>query len=183
MSKFKEKILLIKINSKDEETFAEVYDLYMEKIYRFIYFKVSNKEDAEDLAAEVFFKAWQYINAGKIVNSLNAFLYSIARNKVVDYYRKKTRTKQVNLEHSDAERIEDDKADNMAAIIDGEIGFNHLMAFLNKLKAEYREALLLKYVGDLSIAEIADILGKSKGNVRVLIHRALEALREMMGVG
>ncbi|MFH1029721.1 MAG: RNA polymerase sigma factor [bacterium] len=180
MSTFKEKILLVKINSKDEKAFAEVYDLYMERIYRFIFFKVSNIEDAEDIASEVFFKAWQYIRDGKEVNSINGFLYSIARNKVIDYYRKNSKVKQISLDHSDAEKIKDDKGEDVEKKIDTEIGFEKLNGFLEKLKAEYREALLLRYVDDLSIPEIAEILGKSNGNIRVLIHRALEALREMM---
>ncbi|MFH0853898.1 MAG: RNA polymerase sigma factor [bacterium] len=182
MRGFKEKILLIKINSKEAAAFAKVYDLYLEKIYRFIFFKVSNIEDAEDLASEVFFKAWEYIREGKKINSINAFLYSIARNKVVDYYRKKPKFDQPILEHSDLEKIKDENGAIMEKKIDSEIEFERLNKFLVKLKAEYKEAILLRYVDDLSIAEIADILGKSKGNTRVLIHRALEALREIMDI-
>ena len=87
----KNKLLVIQLKSKDKEAFARVYDLYVVKIYRYIFFKVSNQNEAQDLTSEVFLKAWEYINSPsfKQVNNLNGFLYRIARNIVVDYYRQK----------------------------------------------------------------------------------------------
>lgn len=179
MGKFKNKITLIKLNLKDEKAFAEVYDLYVEKIYRFIFFKVSNVRDAEDLTSEVFLKAWQYIKEGKNIKSVNAFLYAIARNKVIDHYRKNSKFKTVDLENDGIEKIKSNEAHPNDGL-DKKIAMDNINKFLNELKMEYKEALLLKYTDDFSIDEIAQILGKTKGNVRVLIHRALEALKEIM---
>ncbi len=178
MSKFKEKILLYKLSLKDEKGFIEVYDLYVEKIYRFIFFKISNHEEAEDLTSEVFVKAWQYMQENKEIKSISSFLYAIARNKVIDLYRKRSKEQTVCLDDR-IDTLRDEKSD-ITRVIDDKIGFDNINNFLGKLKAEYREALLLRYVDDFSIAEIAEILGKKKGTVRVLIHRALEALREIM---
>ncbi|MFH1192225.1 MAG: RNA polymerase sigma factor [bacterium] len=179
MSKFKEKILLYKLSLKDEKGFIEVYDLYVEKIYRFIFFKISNHEEAEDLTSEVFIKAWQYAQENKEIKAIPSFLYAIARNKVIDLYRKRSKGKTVALDEN-IDTLKDGKYD-IARKIDDDLGIEAISVFLNKLKAEYREALLLRYVDDFSIAEISKILGKKKGTVRVLIHRALEALREIMG--
>lgn len=180
MNKIKEKILLYKIRVKDEKAFAKIYDLYVEKIYRFIFFKVSNAQEAEDLTSEVFLKAWQYIKEGKKIKTINAFLYTIARNKIIDHYRKNSRTNLLDLDNNEVKEVIG-KSFDLAKKIDNEIGLNNITKFLDQLKAEYKEAILLKYVDDYSTDEIAEILSKNKGNVRVLLHRALEALKEIMG--
>lgn len=179
MPRIEEKFLLIKLKLKDDAAFAKVYDFYVEKIYRFIFFKVSSKQEAEDLTSEVFLKAWQYINDEKQINSINAFLYTIARNKVIDYYRKNSKLKAVELD--DSKLLNQNKNNqHQEEEIDNKIAHDNINKFLNQLKTEYKEALLLRYVDDFSISQIAQILNKTKGNVRVLIHRALEALREIM---
>jgi len=180
MPSLKEKIILLKLESGNTKVFKRVYDLYVEKIYRFIFFKVSNEQEAEDLTSEVFLRAWQYIKDGKEIKSLNAFLYSIARNKVIDLYRKRGKTKQISLDNTSVCNIKDEKLDQQENL-DIKIQKQNMIKFLDQLKTEYKEILILRYVDDFSIAEIADILGKRKGNVRVLIYRALEALREIMG--
>src|SRR5579872_5748020 len=72
-----------------EEAFGSIYNLYFEKIYRFIYYRVSHKEVAEDLAEDVFLKAFSKISSIKNDDSFEGWLYQIARNKVIDYYRDK----------------------------------------------------------------------------------------------
>jgi len=181
MASFRKKIILIKIKLQNKKTFEQVYDLYVEKIYRFIFFKVSNIHEAEDLTSEVFLKAWQYIKDEKEIKSINAFLYALARNKVIDHYRKNSKINNVSLEHNAAKKLGNNS--NVSDKIDNALGIESINKFLNKLKPEYREALLLRYVDDFSISEIAEILGKKNGNTRVLIHRALEALKEIMGEG
>lgn len=177
MGKLREKIVILKLQNKNTEAFAKVYDAYMEKIYRFIFFKISNKQEAEDMTSEVFLKAWEYILEGKDIISLRSFLYAVARNKVIDLYRKRGKNNIINL--VEIEQIKDNSADPNK-LIDNEMNRKNIFAFLDKLKSEYKEVLLLRYVEDFSISEISEILGKNKGNIRVLVHRALEALREVM---
>jgi RNA polymerase sigma-70 factor (ECF subfamily) len=177
---FKEKYLLFRAKNKDPEAYALVYDLYADKIYRFIFFKVSNAEEAQDLSSEVFLKTWQYIIDGKEIKNLNAFFYSIARNLVIDHYRKASQ-KEISLseienseEHPRAEKNEIEK-------IAQKIQFDKVTEKLGQLKDEYREIIVLRYIEGMSIGEIAQIVDKKKGTVRVILFRALNALRDLLG--
>ncbi len=178
---FQEKILIARLKLKDRESFAKLYDIYIDKIYRFIYFKVSKKEDAEDLSSQVFLKIWQYAleNKIKIGGSFQALLYKTARNLVIDHYRKDKGPCEFSIEEKKEKGWE--IADNS---IDSEKNINQSIEIkkieerLKSLKSEYQEVIILHYINELSIKEIADILEKNKGAVRVTIHRALKALKE-----
>jgi RNA polymerase sigma-70 factor (ECF subfamily) len=91
MNKATEKILLFQIQQKqNSEAYGKLYDAYVRQIYRFVYFKVSTHEEAEDITAEVFLKAWRYLQEKKEVKSFSGLLYRIARNGIVDLYRART---------------------------------------------------------------------------------------------
>ncbi|MFA6410064.1 MAG: RNA polymerase sigma factor [Candidatus Buchananbacteria bacterium] len=174
-----EKLLLIKLKKKDPDAFAQVYDLYVTPIYRFIYFKVSSRQDAEDLTSEVFLKIWQYVTESEEqVENLRALLYRSARNIVIDHYRKNAKREYVRDEEI-LNNIEDDHQQSLLEKVDTEIEMKGIEKVLHKLKDEYREILILRYLEDLSISEIAKILDKSKGSVRVILHRALKVVREL----
>ena len=189
-SNLKEKYFFLKLRvAKDPDAFGELYNIYVDQIFRFIYFKVSRKEEAEDLTAEVFLKTWQYINEEKAkkIDNLKAFLYQTARNSVIDFYRKKNPTENLFIEQkNENDEMEENWSRN--EIVDSkknpleEMQLNsdveEVKKALQKLKEEYREAILLKFVEEMSISEIANILGKKEGAVRVLLHRAVQALRE-----
>ncbi|MDD4994908.1 MAG: RNA polymerase sigma factor [Patescibacteria group bacterium] len=175
MNKFKEKILVYKIKAKqDAGAFAELYDDYGAKIYRFIFFKVSSEQEAEDLSSEVFLKAWDYLAGSQPVKSVGALLYTIARNLVIDHYRQRKSDIQLMEETAGEVDIvglaELEKQSDLARIYRA----------LNKLKDEYREIVVMKYLDNMTAGEIASILQKSGNNVRVLLHRSLAALREIM---
>jgi len=97
--KIKEKILYSRIKNKDRQAFVKAYDLYVDQIYRFIYFKVGNKEEAEDLSSAVFLKIWSYLQENNIIDSktLRSLLYKIARNIIIDHYRKINQRENVSL--------------------------------------------------------------------------------------
>ncbi len=176
MSKIKEKILLTKIKAGEKDAFGELYDLYVEKIYRFIYFKISGVAEAEDLTSEVFLRVWQYIRDGIAVDNIKAFLYRVSRNVVIDFYRKNLGKETVNIEDHDI--VDNLRADNLIERIDTNNQIKGIMEKLDNLKEEYREVVLLKYAEEYSNAEIAEIMGRSKGAVRVLLYRAIEALKK-----
>ena len=181
MSGLKDKFLLWRIKSKrDAEAYGEIYDQYIAKIYRFIFFKVGRAEDAEDIASETFLRAWQYINEGKPVKYLNALLYSIARNLVIDHFRQKKSKSEVALDYETMENIGDENK----TIKNIEVGqeMKQILESLQSLKDEYREVIVMHYIDELGVGEIAEILGKSNGNVRVLLHRALAAAKETIDV-
>lgn len=178
---FQENYLLFKfkLNPSNAEIYAELYDLFVDKIYRFIFFKINNQEEAQDLTADVFLRVWQYIQEKKKVGNFKALLYQVAKNRVIDYYRQKSRS-DVLTDEEILKEIEDVRSDDFIKEIEIKSEIKSLESFLKQLKAEYQEVLLLKYVEGYSNSEIAKILDKSVSNVRVLAHRALKILQNLI---
>lgn len=158
------------------EQFGLVYDQYIEKIYRFVLLKVSSQEIAEDITSKVFLKGWEAYKKeqGKIDNP-KAFLYRIAGNAVIDHYRAKGRNNVVPAD-SVAELPATGPTAYQAAILNADM--EAVKKALGALKQEYQDIIIWHYIEDLSIAEIAKMISKEEGNVRVILHRALSALRE-----
>lgn len=179
-SKLQEKLLLVKLKKKDPDAFAQMYDLYVTQIYRFIYFKVATRQDAEDLTSEVFLKTWNYIvEKDEPVENFKALLYRIARNLVIDFYRSKAKKEYVREEEV-LINIQDERQQSFLEDIDTKASIQNVEVILRKVKDEYREVIILRFIEELSINEISKILNKSKGSVRVTLHRALKLVRELM---
>jgi RNA polymerase sigma-70 factor (ECF subfamily) len=185
IKKYKETILVHKVRENgDKEAFAGLYDLYIEKIYRFVFLKVSNKEEAEDITSEVFLKVWNYlideISVQKKIGSFSGLIYSIARNLVIDFYRKKANRNECVIEK--IEDLEEDKnlsaKDSLEEKIDLKYDMENIMSAIQNLKKEYQELVLLKYIEELSVSEISEITGKKSINIRVTLHRALKILKK-----
>ena len=180
--KIEEKILYSRIKNKDRQAFVKAYDLYVDQIYRFIYFKVGNKEEAEDLSSAVFLKIWSYLQENNIIDSktLRSLLYKIARNIIIDHYRKINQRENVSLDKTMEQGGLIDVKQDIAQRAEVMSDLMVIETKLPELKEEYREVIIMRYINELSIKEIAEILDKSKGNVRVLIYRALSTLKELM---
>jgi RNA polymerase sigma-70 factor (ECF subfamily) len=181
-SLLKEKFLLFRIRAKkDPEAFGMVYDAYVKQIYRFIYFKVSSAEQAEDLTSETFLKAWQYLKEKREVPHLQALLYSIARSVVIDHYRR-TACERSDVPADDERTSELAEAGSEKLLRDVETKFDmtRVIEKLRGLKDEYRDVVIMKYLDEMTTGEIADALGKSASNVRVLLHRATKALSDVI---
>lgn len=178
----KEKFLLFRIRAKkDADAFGVIYDDYVKRIHRFIFFKVQTAEQAEDLTSETFLKAWQYLKEKKEVNNLQALLYTIARSVVIDHYRATAAERgNLPLDTETGEHLETEVADTAAekSLRDVETSFDTALVLerLHGLKEEYRDVVIMKFLDEMSTGEIAQILGKSRANVRVLLHRATRAL-------
>ena len=179
--KLTEKVLTYKVQAnKDQEAFAKLYDIYVEPIYRFVYMKISNRQDAEDVSSDVFLQAWQYMikDGNKKVENFKSFIYSIARNKIIDTYRARAKKQSSSLdsipevELSDGSNIEEEVA--VLQEVD------QVYISLKKLKQEYQEVIFLRHIEELSIAEIASIVGKRNTAVRVLLHRAMKKLQDIL---
>lgn len=184
VKKFKDKQAISRLKSKDKDAFIKAYDENALEINRFIYFKVGNREEADDLTSNVFLKTWNHIQNKTLTDAktLRALLYKIARNVVIDYYRSSnTKSISLNDEENPIDVIDEESGlENLHADMDQATDIKLIMSKLPLLKDEYREVVIMKFVSDLSLEEIADISGKTKGNVRVLIYRALKALKELM---
>ena len=179
-SKFQEKLLLLRLKKKDPEAFAQIYDLYVTPIYRFIYFKVATHQDAEDLTSEVFLKTWHYIvENNESIENLKALLYKTARNLVIDFYRQRAKREFVREEEA-LLGIQDDHQQSLLMQIETQADMRKIEIVLRKIKDEYREVIILRFIEELSISEIAKVLDKSKGAIRVLIHRALKIARDLL---
>ena len=171
-----ERLWLYRIRSRrDSEAYGLIYDRYVAQLYRFILFKVGDEEDAKELTSDAFMKTWEYLMEGKPIKSVSGLLYTVARSTIVDHYRKR----KLNLvSFDDVPDIADRK---MTGLIEASEEVKNTLDAIAKLKDEYREALMMKHIDGLTNAEIADALDKSNGTTRVLLHRATEALKEVMG--
>ncbi|PIT87126.1 MAG: hypothetical protein COU31_04585 [Candidatus Magasanikbacteria bacterium CG10_big_fil_rev_8_21_14_0_10_40_10] len=171
-----QKQLLYKAQVKhDPEAFAQLYDIYVKPIYRFVYFKVSDKEEAQDITSEVFLKAWDYINSDNKVDNLRGLLYRLARNLIIDLYRRKSRQPQVSLDNADQKELI--SAQDSLAETHKKMQASQMIKDLDKLKSGYKEILVLRYIDDLKISEIAIATQRSQVSVRVTLHRALKKLK------
>jgi len=162
-----------------KKRFSKIYDQYVEKIYRFVFLKVNSQETAEDLTSKVFLKGWEAFkksgNKGENkIDNPQAFLYQIARNSVIDYYREKGRTQIVSAEFTS--QIADPRT-NIEETAKTNSDFEIVKQAMQNLKGDYQEVIVWHYLDDLSISEIAKVLNKQEGAVRVMLHRALKSLR------
>lgn len=183
IDKLKEKYLLFKAAKGSPEAIGEIFDRYHQKIYRFIYFRVSSKEEAEDIASDVFLQFQNHLNRDGKVESTSGLLYRIARNKIIDWYRSR-KTEHVPLhnletgeEMNTLERaLADDSEERASQAIDIRV----VLQKLDGLRDEYKEVILLHYINEMSVREIGQALEKTENNVRVLLFRALTSLRESL---
>lgn len=161
--------------------FVKFYDQQAPKIYRFVYLKVSSPQDSEDLTSEAFLKFWQDLADKKEkkekIDNHRALLYKIANNLVIDFYRKKSRT-EVSLDPEDSilAKIED-KA-NLSKKVNLDADMIKIRKALSNLKNEHQDIIIWHYLDDFSVKEIAQIVEKPEGTVRVQIHRALKELKK-----
>ncbi len=176
-----EKTILERAQRGDTDAFAQLYDYYAPKLFRFTFLKTGNKENAEDITSESFIRFWSMIRKERLKSdSAEPVLYTIARNLVIDFYRKKEIITE-ELDEEIANRISDRQQDFIERMINRE-QVKEMMAVIKELKDEYQEIIILRFVEELEIEEIAQITGKSKGSVRVLSHRALKSLERVMSL-
>ena len=179
--KVKEKSLQERLKHKDSQAFADFYDKNIDDIYRFIYFKVGRKDDANDLSSLVFLKTWEHLQKNGLKDSvtLRALVYKIARNVVIDHYRN-SRPDDLSLDDENNKIDVVDENYNLEEEVSDRDDYEKMLHKMMELKNEYREILIMRFVNELSLSEIANISGKKSVNVRVLLHRAIKALKDIM---
>ncbi len=180
VQKFKEKNLFSRLKKKDKDAFITAYDLYVDDIHRFVYFKIGNQEEANDLTSIIFLKTWEYIKNNSLSDSktLRALLYKIARTSIIDHYRQSQPIASIDDEDHPVDVI--DESQDVMEQINLNSDLEIIRKKLPELKMEYREVIIMRFVNDLELDEIAEITGKTKGNIRVLLFRALKALKELI---
>jgi len=185
MARLSDKILFFRLRQKDKDAFSRIYELHIDNIYRFVYFKVGSHEEAEDLTSAIFLKTWNYLqenNREDGSGSLRALLYKIARTTIIDHYRKKSLENrgQVYLDNDKKEIPLPDENQDMEKKMELFSDLNFVAKKMLDLKEEYRELIILRYIQELSVGEIAEIYSKSRGNIRVQIFRAIKALKDLV---
>ena len=166
--------LVRKAKSGDASAFGRLYDSTLDRIYRYVFFRVTDAELAEDLTSQVFLKAWENLRRYKPGGPFVAWLYTIARNTVIDHYR--TRKQSVPLDQT---VIKEDPALDEKVDLKHDIGI--LQEAMQELTEEQREVLTLRFLADMETGEIAERMQKSEGAIRALQMRALQALAKAMG--
>jgi RNA polymerase sigma-70 factor (ECF subfamily) len=164
--------------SGDFDAFAALYSLHLNAIYRYIYYRTGDAQDAEDLTEQVFLKAWEALSNYKPVGrGFINWLYRISHNTVVDHHRR--RKLIVDEPFSDA-TIPDKVQDmTLEKIIQTEEAAS-LAAAIAKLNEEYQQVIILRFIEGLGHAEIARILEKSEVACRGIQHRALASLNRIL---
>lgn len=161
-----------------DDAFGELYDRYLPPVFRFLYARLNNRQDAEDLAEEVFIRVWRSLDKYEDQGvPFISFLFKIARNVLIDHYRSMGR--MAPQETIEGKSIQDHHADP------SEIAMTHIdnqevRQVLEKLRDDYRMVLVLRFLSELSPEEVAQVMGRSPGAVRVLQHRALISLRALL---
>src|SRR3989338_53376 len=172
-----EEKLIKSIQGGETHLFCQLYDHYLPKIYRFVLLKVGQKEESEDIVHDVFINAWQ--NLGTYSSKgfpFSSWLYQIARNKVIDYYRLKKPT--AHLEDLDDGFVK--VASNDEKLFDINLDLERVKSAIQKLTPEQQDVVIMKFVEDLTHQEIAAALNKSEGAVRLLQHRAINNLKNLL---
>lgn len=168
--------LVDQAKSGNPEAFAKLYDAYVERVARYIYFRVADDCDMEDLVSQVFLKAWENLGRYKIGSSpFIAWLYAIARNLVIDHYR----TKKTILPLEDAIGI---PSDLEMPHEEAQMHFDleAMRDALQALSKDQQQALVLKYIAGLPNDSIAKVMNKQEGTVRGLQMRGLQTLAKYM---
>jgi len=167
-----------KCQKGDLDLFAEVYDEFFDKIYRFIYYKTHHQETAEDLTSQVFVKALEKIQSFSPKKGMfSSWLYRIARNNVIDYYR--TQKKEFDItgvwDLKDKQNIEYD--------LGVQEKLEEVKKYLKELKPDQREIVVMRVWDGLSYREISEILGKSEDNCKMIFSRTMGKLRREISLG
>lgn len=170
--------LLVEQAKTDPEAFGKLYELYVDKIYNYVYYRIGHQPEAEDLTAKVFFRALNHIPHYKNKGTpFAAWLYRIAHNLVANWYRDRQRRQEVDLEQAVFNSAKQDTPQQAAERSDGR---NILWEAIKQLPPERQQLLALKFAERLSNAEIGRIMGRSEGAIKSLYHRTLVSLKELL---
>ena len=162
-----------RLQRRDPETWSGIYEEYFPRIYRYIALRVSNREEAEDMAGQVFLKALESISSFKWRGvPVSAWLFRIAHNQVIDYWRNAKSKGSLPLDESLVSNDIDPEE-----VAEMNLDISRLVKALRQLTKAQREVIELRFAAELSTAEVAKILDKSQGAVKVLQHNALKTLR------
>ncbi len=156
-----------------EAQFLEAFERFADALFRHCFFHVSDREAAKDLVQETFARAWDYLREEKEVRDYRAFLYRIADNLIIDFYRKGKAVSFEDLGDKEKNTLFYDER-GAREVADAA---RRVLREIKKLPEDYQKVVMMRYVDELTPKEIAAILGESENAVSVRIHRGIEKLR------
>jgi RNA polymerase sigma-70 factor (ECF subfamily) len=158
---------------KDPQAFEDLYRKYVDRVYVYLLARSGSREEAEDLTSQTFLAALEGISGYRRQGSFAAWIFSIARRKLIDHYRRPRNVPLEFVEPAD---------DNLEDLIDLRLTMQQISQAFLSIAPDRVEALSLRIFGQLSAAETGQILSKSEGAVRNLVYRALQEIREYIPV-
>lgn len=166
--------LITRAQKGEKDAFGQIYELFHKRIYRYCLFNTQKRETAQDLCQETFFRAWKSLSSfSQKGGSLQAYLFRIARNLIIDLSRKKKELPLENYDRIDDRQIPEEdleKQDDIKKVRDA----------LSKLKDKERQIVILRYFEEMTTAEVASVVGLREGALRVRTHRILKKLKEQI---
>lgn len=170
--------LLEKASQADPVALGMLYDIYSPKIYSYIYHRVGQADLAEDMTGQVFMRMLEAIRSGHVWRtSFSGWLYRIAHNLVIDYYRRRQRASFVDIEEVSPVRAV--RGDPLR-MVEQHLESERLRAAMATLTEEQAQVITLRFLEEMSISEVAEIMDKSEGAIKALQYRAVLALRRAM---
>lgn len=163
------------MSEEKTQKFLAAYDDFADAIFRYCYFRVFDRELANDFVQETFLRIWGYLEKGGEIQNFRVFLYKTATNLIIDYKRKK---RAVSLDLMQEKGVLP-RQDNTLRFLE-RIDAKNAVQRISELPPHYREVVTMRYVEELAVKEIAEILGETENNISVRIHRGLEALRKIL---
>lgn len=168
--------LVVRAKAGDHSAFTLIYERYAAPIYRYIYFRVGEAELAEDLQAEVFLRMLEGIHRYEERGwPISAWLYRIAHDRTVDTMRRRRHRRQVSLD------VWGGCCDGPEKTVSMQLDYEELNRTLNDLTDDQRQVILLRFMADMSVQEVAKMLGRTEGSVKALQHRGLQSLARRLG--
>ncbi|KKT87344.1 MAG: hypothetical protein A2119_01760 [Candidatus Colwellbacteria bacterium GWA2_46_10] len=159
--------------------FTKAYDEYADAIFRHCYFRLSDRERAKELMQETFIRTWDYmLKRNERIENLRAFLYKTANNLVIDEYRKARGNQSLETMEENGFQPGNDESvtDEVSVKLDSE----RVLKVIKEVDIKYRQAVIMRYIDDLSPKEMAKITGESQNNISVRINRGIRQLREIL---
>jgi RNA polymerase sigma-70 factor (ECF subfamily) len=173
-----EEQLISRAKAGESDAFGELYERFVPPVYRFLYARLDDRQDAEDLAEEVFIRVWRSISSYQEQGvPFISYLFTVARHVLIDHYRSVGR--KGRQESIDGRPLQDHHADPSEVAI-ANLENQEIRRVLDKLRDDYRMVLVLRFLSELSPEEVAQVMGRSTGAVRVLQYRALISLRNLL---
>ncbi len=161
----------------DEAAFTRLYDTYHDRVYRYVYYRLGRVEDAEDVVQRVFLQAWRALGRYRRTEApFVGWLMTIAHNATITFFRS-----HKPAEYLDRDILDLGSASDPEASLDDRYEQERIRKAILQLNSDQQQVVTLRFLEDFGYQEIAAVLGKTEGNVRVIQHRALQQLRKLLG--